>query len=242
MFQPNLQILLQMKSLINEKSDFSSREVVDNFLLSYFSLLSDPNFPALEIGVYEGASACYLCEALELQNRQATLLDNFHFLKNEQQKKIFISDVIKKNLSNVGVDPDKQIILDADSLTHDWKDQKFSFFHIDAHNPAHDINTALRISNVSSIIAIDDFLVVPCHLEVVIKAIQNQELFPFAIATKKIWLSNDKNFAREINDNKEIWQPLDEILRIEEFNFFGYPIHKIYSSKKYHQKMYNYFK
>lgn len=242
MFKPNLESLLQMKSLINEKSDFSSREVVDNFLISYFCLLSDPRYPALEIGVYEGASAGYLCEALKMQDRYATLLDNFHFLKNEQEKSLFISDIIKKNLSNVGADPEKQIILDADSLTYEWKNQKFSFFHIDAHNPKHDIKTALRISSEQSIIAIDDFLVVPYHLEVVIKAIQNQEVFPFAIATKKIWLSNNKDFAQEINDNKEIWQQLDKVLRIEEFNFFGYPIHKIYSSKKYHQKMYNYFK
>ena len=230
-----------MKSFIKDDGRFVSRENVDNFLLSYFSFLSDKNYPALEIGVYEGTSACYLCEALVMQNRTATLLDNLHFLNTVDAQNKFVKEIIEANLESVGIDKNNYNVVVADSLTHNFSNQKFSYIHIDAHNPGADIKTALKISSDLSIISIDDFLIVPSHLEVIIKAIQNEEIFPFAIATKKIWCTNKKEFAKKIVEDKNFWEPLFEVLRIEKFQFFGHEIFKIYNSKKYHEKMYNYY-
>lgn len=241
MLKPNLQSMLSMKSLTDDKSDFSSREVVDNFLVSYFSLLSDKNYPALEIGVYEGASACYLAGALQMQERKSVLMDNLKFLKSDDEVRVFVKDVIGANLSKAEVSESSYDVLVADSLHHNWANQKFSFFHIDAHNPAKDIETALSISSEKSIIVIDDFLIVPYHLEVTIKAIMAGKVFPFAIGTKKIFMTNNKEMALEIHNMTSCWNDLSEVMRVEEFEFFGHPIHKVYSSKKYHQKMYNYF-
>jgi predicted O-methyltransferase YrrM len=230
-----------MKSFINDGADFVSRENVDNFLLATLTFLTDPDYPALEIGVYEGASACYLGEVLTMQNRKAVLLDNLHFLKDQEAQNKFVTDVIEVNLKNAGVEKTHYDIVVADSLTHDWANQKFSYFHIDAHNPGADIKMALKISSDQSIISIDDFLIVPSHLETIIKAIQNEEIFPFAIGTKKIWCTNKKEFAKKIMEDKDFWAPLYELLRIEKFQFFGHEIFKIYNSKKYHEKMYNYY-
>lgn len=240
--KPNLELLLQMKSFAKDGASFVDREVVDNFLLAYFSFLTERQYPALEIGVYEGDSAGYLCEALIMQKRSASLIDNLHFLKSAEEQKFFVTNVIEKNLKALDVSAEHFQLIIESSLTHDWGKQKFSYIHIDAHNPADDINTALKISSETSIISIDDFLIVPYHLEVVIKAVQNGQLFPFAIGTKKIWCTNKLEFAEKIMADKTYWEPLQDILRMETFNFFGYPIYKIYNSKKYHQKMYNYFK
>jgi hypothetical protein len=240
-FSPDLYSMLHMKSFIKDDGKFVSRENVDNFLLAYFTFLSDQNYPALEIGVYEGDSARYLGEALVMQNRKATFLDNLHFLKDQESQNIFVKDVIEANLKSVGIEKDQYDMIVADSLTHDWGNQQFSYFHIDAHNPKADIKTALRISSGLSIISIDDFLIVPSHLETIVKAIVNQEIFPFAIGTKKIWCANKLEFAQEIMNDLDFWAPLYEVLRAEKFNFFGYDIHKFYNSKKYHEKMYNYY-
>lgn len=241
MMTPDLKNLLQMKSFAKDGASFVSRENVDNFLLAYFSFLTQKQYPALEIGVYEGDSAGYLCEALIMQGRSASLIDNLHFLKTPEEQTYFITHVIEKNLNAVGVSPEHFELIVESSLIHDWGKKKFSYIHIDAHNPLDDINTALKISSETSIISIDDFLIVPYHLEVVIKAIQNGQLFPFAIGTKKIWCTNKLEFAQQIMADKTCWEPLHDILRMETFNFFGYPIYKIYNSKKYHQKMYNYY-
>lgn len=241
MITPDLKTLLQMKSFIKDDGTLSSRENVDNFLLSYLSFLSDKNYPALEIGVYEGASAGYLCEALKMQNRKVTLIDNLHFLKSNEEQNTFVKDVIGSTLSNVGILQDQYEMIVDSSLTHDFGEKTFSYIHIDAHNPLEDLKNALKISSANSLICVDDFLIVPYHLEVVTKAIINQEVFPIAMATKKIWMANNKAFADAIMDNKAFWGPLHDVLRFESFNFFGNPIFKFYQSKKYHQQMYNYF-
>jgi hypothetical protein len=238
---PDLHLMLHMKSFIKDDGKFVSRENVDNFLLAYFSFLSDQNYPALEIGVYEGDSARYLCEALVMQNRKATFLDNLHFLKDQEAQNLFVKDVIEANLKSVEIEKKNFEMIIADSLTHDWGNQRFSYFHIDAHNPKEDIKTALKISSENSIISIDDFLIVPSHLETIVKAIQNQEIFPFALGTKKIWCTNKLEYAQKIMNDNDFWTPLYEVLRVEKFNFFGNEIHKFYNSKKYHEKMYNYY-
>ncbi|MFS4458166.1 class I SAM-dependent methyltransferase [Bdellovibrio sp. HCB2-146] len=234
--------LLNLTSFKNAGSDLVGREVVDNLLLAYLLPLSAREFPALEIGVFEGDSAVFIAEALQNQGRHLVLVDNLGFLTTDEERQIFIKDVVMKKMSEHKLDLSRIEFICTDSTSYTWPAQKFSFFHIDATSPEEDIESCLKLSNGEAIFAIDDFLIVPHHLEVVVKLIQIGKIHPFAIGNKKIFCSDNKEFASKIASNTKMWDELGEVLRTESARFFDHPIIKIYtqSSKFYHARMAKY--
>lgn len=207
----------------NNEGDYN--DDLNNFAMSMFCSLSDTNFPALEIGVYEGKTSIFMYEQTLNQNRKLYLIDNFEFV-NSTNCDFFLENVLKARLKKIEPTLKDCFIINDDCESYDYSKIFPSFVYFDATHNIRSVPNILKNSPENSIFAFDDFFVSRSlgRMKTVFDHLSAGKLLPFCVVPGKLFCVKTQNFANQLNSlcqNNQMWNWAKLNWQIDSRGFMG---------------------